>query len=118
MDSMALCKTMDQILNWPGFAPPPASSSLSESVYDPPRISQPPTIPARENMVNSTIRGLQLLNGSAWVTAGFPRATETRPLSDILCYKHVRYHTDHGKPSLSLLNRIITGCGINRGKVN
>lgn len=37
-----------------------------------------------ENMVNNTIRDLPLLNGSAWVTAGLPpRATKTRPLSDI-----------------------------------
>ena len=37
---------------------------------------------------------------------------------DILCYKHVRYHTGHGKPSLSLLNRIFTGCSINDGKAS
>ena len=50
----------------------------------PPRISQPPAIPARENIVNNTIGNLPLLNGSAWVTAGLPPwATKTRPLSDI-----------------------------------
>jgi len=37
---------------------------------------------------------------------------------DILCYRHVRYHTGHAKPSLSLLNRIFTGCSINDGKVS
>lgn len=64
--------------------PPPASSSFSESANDPPRISQPPTIPARGNMVNNTTGDPQLLNGSAWVTAGLPPwATKTRPLSDI-----------------------------------
>ena len=36
----------------------------------------------------------------------------------ILCYKHARYHTGHGKPSLSLLNGISTGCSINDGKVS
>ena len=87
MNSMALCKIVDQILNWSGFVPPPgklpppASSLFSESVNDPPRISQPPAIPARENMVNNTIGNLPLLNGSAWVTAGLPPwATKTRPL--------------------------------------
>lgn len=47
----------------PGKRPPPASSSFSESVNDPPRISQPPAIPARENMVNNAIGNLPLLNG-------------------------------------------------------
>ena len=71
MDSMALCKIMDQILNWSGFVPPPgkgpplASSSFSESVNDPPRISQPPVILAREDIVNNTIGDMPLLNGSA-----------------------------------------------------
>jgi hypothetical protein len=37
---------------------------------------------------------------------------------DILCYKHVRYHTRHRNHSLPLLNRIFTGCSINDGKVN
>jgi hypothetical protein len=90
MNSMALCKIVDQILNWsgvvppPGKRPPPTPSLFSESVNDPPRISQPPAIPARENMVNITIGNLPSLNGSAWVTAGLlPWATKTRPLSDI-----------------------------------
>lgn len=47
----------------PGKRPPPTSSSFSGSVNDPPRISQPPAIPARENMVNNTIGNLPLLNG-------------------------------------------------------
>ena len=37
---------------------------------------------------------------------------------DILCYKHVRYHTGHGKSSLSLLSRIFIGCSTNDGKVS
>ena len=88
---MALCKIMDQILNWSGFVPPlpskgppPSSSSFSESVNDPPRISLSPAIPVHENIVNNATWDLKLLGGSAWVTAGLPPwATKTRPLSDI-----------------------------------